>query len=708
MLILNRIGIQSKLVLLLLFVSLGSIGVVGWLCYQLGSKSLESAIRNHLQGIRVSKTNSVKTHLEALRDQVVAISDSQKALEAMRAFKQSYAQINDPKNAKEFSVNEDMIKKVKLFYENDYLPKLEQNIEAKPNIEQYMPKSNSEIYLQYHYIVNNKNEYLKKEKMFEASDDKSSYAEAHKKFHPFFKRATEIFGFEDMMLVDADSLEIIYTYEKTVEFATNLEAGPFADTNLGEKARSLKKTKDRDDFKIADMERYRPNLGKPMGFVFSPIFDGPKMLGILVLQYPIDTLNSIMSGNLKWEAEGLGKTGKTYLVGPDFTLRTQSRVMVENPSGFISELRQRGVNSNTLKLIEHFQTVTLLLDAKTPSTQLAMQGREGIHQSVDYRGIPVLSAYGPVDMDSIRWAVVAEISMDEAFAPTRELFREVVVCSAGLAIIVTIIALLFSHIILRPIHSLYEAAKRVSLGDTHVKVKITSRDEFRDLALAFNQMTESLIAKNQQLEDLAKSNHQLLLNILPASIANLRLEGKESASQGFEDVSVLFAEIGGLHVGENSQEELFSLSQLCDLVVAFDEAADSLGVEKVKTVGESYLAVCGLSVNRPDHPSRMIQFAETLCEIVKSFNKQKGLHLTLTIGVNSGPVIGGVVGRRKFLYDLWGDTVRLAKGLGGVGGNRILVSEAVYVRLREIYDFEGPDLITIPGKQSVKMWKIKD
>jgi ribonuclease HI len=68
----------------------------------------------------VSKTNSVKTHLEALRDQVVAISDSQKALEAMRAFKQSYAQINDPKNAKEFSVNEDMIKKVKLFYENDY------------------------------------------------------------------------------------------------------------------------------------------------------------------------------------------------------------------------------------------------------------------------------------------------------------------------------------------------------------------------------------------------------------------------------------------------------------------------------------------------------------------------------------------------------------------------------------------------------------
>lgn len=708
MLLLNRIGIQSKLVLLLLFVSLGSIGVVGWVCYHLGSKALEDAITNHLQGIRVSKTNSVKTHLEALRDQVVAISDSQRALEAMRAFKQSYAQINDPKNAREYTVTEEMVAKVKSFYENDFLPKLQKNIEAIPNIEQYMPKTNSEMYLQYHYIVNNKNQYLKKEKMVEAIDDKSMYGEFHKKFHPFFKRATETFGFEDMMLIDAETLEIIYTYEKTVEFGTNLETGPFADTNLGEKARSLKKTKDRDDFKIADMERYRPNLGKPMGFVFSPIFDGPKMLGILVLQFPIDTLNSIMSGNLKWELEGLGKTGKTYLVGPDFTLRTQSRFMGENPSAFVNELKMRGINPNTIKLIENFQTVTLLLEAKTPSAQLAMQGREGIHQTVDYRGIPVLSSYGPVDMDSIRWAVIAEISIEEAFAPTRELFRQVVICSAGLAIVVTIIALLFSHIILRPIHNLYGAAKRVSLGDTHVKVKITSRDEFRDLALAFNQMTESLIAKNQQLEELAKSNHDLLLNLLPASIASLRSEGKDSVSQGFEDVSVLFAEIGGLDNGGNTEEELSSLSHLCELVIAFDEAADALGVEKVKTVGVSYLAVCGLSVNRPDHPSRMIQFAQALCGIVKAFNKQKGLHLTLTIGVNSGPVTGGVVGRRKFLYDLWGDTVRLAKGLGGAGGNRILVSEAVQNRLKEIYDFQGPELITIPGKQSVKMWTIRE
>ena len=706
MVLLNRIGIQSKLVLLLLFVSLGSIGVVAWICYRSGSKALEDAITKHLQGIRVSKTNSVKAHLEALRDQVVAISDSQKALEAMRAFKQSFAQINDPKNAKDFGATEEMIASVKNFYENDFIPKLSQNIEAVPNLEQYLPKTTAEIYLQYHYIANNKYKYLDKDKLNENTEDKSLYREAHKKFHPFFKRATEIFGFEDMMLVDSESLEIIYTFQKTVEFATNLENGTFANTNLGEKARMLKKTKDRDDFKLADMERYRPNLGKPMGFVFSPIFDGPKMIGILVLQFPIDTLNGIMSGNLKWEAEGLGKTGKTYLVGPDFTLRTQSRFMTENPSGFISELKKRGVNANTIRMIDHFQTVTLLLEAKTPSVRLALEGLEGIHESVDYRGIPVLSAYGPVDMDSVRWAVIAEISIEEAFAPTRELFRQVVITSAGLAIIVTIIALLFSHIILRPIHNLYEAAKRVGKGDTQVKVKITSRDEFRDLALAFNQMTESLIAKNQQLEDLAKSNHDLLLNILPASIASLRMEGKESASQGFEDVSVLYAEIGGLNSGGNSQEELSSLSHLCELVVLFDEVAESLGVEKVKTVGESYLAVCGLSVNRPDHPSRMIQFAQNLCRIVKAFNNQKGLHLTLSIGVNSGPAIGGVVGRRKFLYDLWGDTVRLAKGLGGAGGNQILVTEIVHSRLREIYDFEGPELLTIPGKQSVKAWVI--
>lgn len=708
MFFLNRLGIQSKLVLLLLFVSLGSIGIVGWICYRSGSQALETAIMNHLQGIRVAKTNNIKSHLEALRDQVIAFSDSQKALEAMRAFRQGYSQINDPKNAKEFGATEEMVLKLKEFYEKDFLPKLAPNIEATPNIEQYMPKSNSEIYLQYNYIANNKNDYLKKENLTEAVGDKSYYGQAHKMFHPFFKRATDVFGYEDMMLVDSETLEIVYSYQKTVEFSTNLESGAFADTNLGEKVRQLRKTKDRDDFKIADTERFRPSLGKPMGFALSPIFDGPKMIGILVLQFPIDAFNNIMTGNYKWEAEGMGKTGKTYMVGPDYTLRTRSRFMVENPAAFVAELKQRGVNPNVVKLIEHFQTSILLLDAKTPSAQLAMQGKEGIHESVDYRGIPVLSAYGPVDLNSLRWAVVAEISLEEAFAPTRELFRQVVITGAGLAIGVTIIALLFSYILLRPIHSLSKAAQRVGQGETNLKVKISSRDEFRDLAIAFNQMTESLHAKNRELEEMAKSNHELLLNILPASIANLRLEGKESASQGFEDVSVLYAELGGLEDGDNSQDEKSSLSYLCELVEAFDEAAEVLGVEKVKTVGESYLAVCGLSVNRPDHPSRMIQFAQALCTIVKSFNQQKGLHLTLTIGINSGPVTGGVVGRRKFLYDLWGDTVRLAKGLGAAGGNRILVTEVVHGRLREIHAFEGPELVTIPGKQSVKMWKIKE
>ena len=111
------------------------------------------------------------------------------------------------------------------------------------------------------------------------------------------------------------------------------------------------------------------------------------------------------------------------------------------------------------------------------------------------------------------------------------------------------------------------------------------------------------------------------------------------------------------------------MALLSDIVAACDEAAEQHGVEKVRTIGSSYLAVSGLSVERPDHTARMVQFANDVVRIVKRFNAERGVHLVAEIGINAGPVIGGLVGRRKFIYDLWGDTVKLARGIESDGKN---------------------------------------
>src|SRR4029453_11901032 len=122
-----------------------------------------------------------------------------------------------------------------------------------------------------------------------------------------------------------------------------------------------------------------------------------------------------------------------------------------------------------------------------------------------------------------------------------------------------------------------------------------------------------------------------------------------------------------------------SMALLSDVVAACDEAAEHHGVEKVRTIGSSYLAVSGLSVERPDHTARMVEFAREVVRIVKRFNAERGVHLVAEIAINTGPVIGGLVGRRKFIYDLWGETVKLAKGIESDGKRPKVVTCLVYM-----------------------------
>ena len=301
---LNRLTIQSKMILLLLAVSLGSIAVMAWLGYASAREALMQSSRDRLQGVRVAKTTTLKTMLESLRDQVVSISDSKAVIEGMRAFRAAHRELGTAALGPEENA------KLDAFYRDYFIPELDKNVEGTPAIEQYLPGRPSERYLQYHYTAANPHAYGEKQNLNEAPGDNSAYGQAHAELHKFFARAVRIFGFQDMMLIDADTLDIIYSYEKASELGTNLETGPYANTALGAKVREMRAQKDRDDFKIADFEAYRPNLGRPMGFALSPIFDGAQMTGILALQFPIDNFNTVLTGSFNWEAEGMGQSGE--------------------------------------------------------------------------------------------------------------------------------------------------------------------------------------------------------------------------------------------------------------------------------------------------------------------------------------------------------------------------------------------------------------
>jgi class 3 adenylate cyclase len=700
MLGLSRLSIQSKMILLLLSVSLASISIIASIGYTSARNALVHSVENQLQGVRVAKTTTLKEMLEALRDQVISMSDSRVAIDGMRAFRQGYRELATR------SLNTQEEEGLKGFYQDQYLPLLAKHTEGKPVLERYLPTSAAERYLQYHYIARNPNPYQKMQDYTVAESDTSSYGQTHARLHPLFARAVKIFGFEDLMLIDAETLDIVYSYQKTAEFGTNLREGPYAMTNLGDRVRLIRAARDRDDFKIADFEPYRPSLGFPMGFAMSPIFDGPQMIGILALQFPIETFNRVLSGDYNWKAEGLGETGEVYVVGPDRTFRSRSRRMYSAPGEFVEQLGAGGTAGSIIQAIKDRGTVMNLLPVTTKSVEEAFLGRSGITRVNGYLGKPVLSAYGPLELDSLRWAVVAEVDVAEAEAPVREFGRKVVIVSSAMALLVSVLALISSYLLTKPLRMLTDGAQRLGAGEAGVKVQVSSRDEFGELARVFNEMSDNITSQNQQLSEQARQNQELLLSILPVSAVERRREGDEKANREFADVSVLFSEIRGMEELGSRIGEAKALSILGDLIATFDDAAEKFGIEKVKTIGAAYLAVCGLSISRPDHARRVIQFAEEMARIISVFNRDHKADLRIAIGVNSGPVVGGVVGRRKFLYDLWGDTVAIAKKLTSGEGAAIRVTEGVRTRLGDQFVFSGPTEILLDGKPPIEAWQI--
>jgi len=719
MLGLERIGVQSRFILLMLLVSLASILAIGWIGYQSARSAITKTVQNHLQSVRHSKTSGLLALLGALRDQSISLSDGKLAAEAMINFKQAYRGLAGEK------LTEEQEAELRSYYATHYLPQLQKNFGGSAQPEQYLPTDPAQRYLQYHYMVaapdHDPSAESPRAVMTEtaathadhappraaATGDDSLYSLAHAALHERFGRVGKMFGYEDILLIDNDTLDIVYTLRKRPDFATNLRDGPCAATNLAKAADALSRAGDRDAFRVVDTELYRPDLGRPVGFVLSPIFNGPDMVGILALEFPIDRIVQLLTGNFQWEREGMGKTGECYVVGPDFTMRSRSRFMVEDRDAFLKELRTSAVTTAVVDQIERQGTVLNQLPVKTYSTEQALIGCEGIAMINDYRGVPVLSSYGPLDLDSLRWAVVAEIDVAEAYKPIHEYARNAVLATTALALATTLLALASSWLLVRPLKQLSVAARQISEGNTAVSVDLHTRDEFGELARVFNDMSASLRRQRSELEQKAQENQELLLNILPASAIEQRRGGDEKATRQFADVTVLVAEFGGIDSLGGKGNDSRAISLLGDLVAACDDAADTCGVEKVRAVGATYLAVCGLSVSRPDHSARAMRFAQELTNIMAAFDREHDATITLSVGINSGPVVGGVVGRHKFLYDLWGDTVAIASRLATQGGSSIHVTRQVYDRLNDLYAFDGPFDTDLRGQGSVKTWRLR-
>ena len=224
---------------------------------------------------------------------------------------------------------------------------------------------------------------------------------------------------------------------------------------------------------------------------------------------------------------------------------------------------------------------------------------------------------------------------------------------------------------------------------------------FTLLAVFARERREALAALRVEQ---AKSEN-LLLNILPRSIADrLKAQTRPIADQ-FESTSILFADVVDFTPWSEALQPAEVVGCLDQLFSHFDTLAERYGLEKIKTIGDCYMVAAGVPTPRPDHARALALMGLDMLEAMRSDDEVRHLGLELRVGINSGPVVAGVIGRKRFLYDLWGDAVNTASRMESYGTpGRIQVTRPTHELLEDEFEFEPRGTISVKGKGELEAW----
>jgi class 3 adenylate cyclase len=696
---LARFSIQSKIMVLLLASSLASLAVICVVEYISGRRALLPAVSERMVELREGQKRAMEMLFADLTNSLIVYSGGSTAAEAVQAFTDGFDQLaNAPIDPGE---QQSLVN----FYKDRLIKPIQQATGEQLSIDAVLPNSNAQKYLQLHYTIPSSGASTSPED----AGDGSAWSAANARFNNYFREIATRFEYRDAMLLDTRG-NLVYNVNKGPVLGTNILNGPYRESNLRgayEKAMAA----DSVDFVwITDFQPFQPALGVPIAWLVSPIVSAGKTAGVLALPLPISKVNRIMTADKHWKAAGMGETAETYLAGPDNLMRSDSRLFLEDPEKYQREAVAAGTPPDIVEKAIRWHGTTLVQPVATAAVRAAQRGQTGTVVDAGYLGERELAAYAPlrVPNSDLRWSILATRESAEAFDRIGSFTRTLVLTTAALVFTICVVAMLIAQVFVGPVRRLQAGARKISAGNYDVAIPVTTRDEIGDLTVAFNEMSRNLQIKDELLTEQRKENDRLLLSLMPESVVRRYREGEQTIAQEHQDVTVIFADIVGLDEISNelSGNELVGI--IDELVREVDSAAETLGVESVRTVHNGFLASCGLNVPRLDSVPRTIDFAIEMQRIIERFNSRTGHHLSIRAGVNTGDVISGLVGRTSVIYDMWGAAVNLAHQMrSGATESGVYVTSEVYEVMRDIRQFTPAGSIVVDGSEE-PIWRLSE
>lgn len=708
----HSLSIKSLLLLMLLLVSVGSNVVVGVIGYINGTESLTAAAEARLIEVRDSRARQIVSLFDSIEASLLLASRDTAVVDAELAFSDAVDELdtaaiaNDAVTAaggESASVlTPEQEAELIAFFTDDFGPRLNEAGGEEVDASSFIPASASARYLLYHYTVKGGDD----ASAVDDAGDGSAWSSAHAEHHDYLRRLARLSEYPGLVLISPAG-QVVYSVNKDVDLGADLVEGPYSYTNLALAFQQAMSGNRLDSVTFADFAPYAPALDAPTGWAVAPLASDDAIVGAIAVRLPSERIDAIMTGGREWRDSGLGRTGEAYLVGGDYLMRSVSRDLVEDPDEYVRLATAAGLQRDDAERAVAIGQTLMIQSATTDPVRDALDGQSGVTTSGNYLRQQSIAAYAFIEpAPRLGWAIIAEIDADEALAPVSDFTSRLAISSAILVAIVSLVSVFIAGFAVRPLYRLRDAARRIAAGETGVQVEAGESDELADVAAAFNEMSRSLELKNALLEEQRLENERLLRTLMPEAIAKRYREGARTIVQDHQEVTVLFADVVGFEEYGRGIDSEKSLDLLNEIFRAFDEAAEEHGVERVRSTRAGYLASCGLTIPRVDNARRAVAFSLDISRIVERFGAQHGADIHVRVGMDTGMVTSGLIGRTSMVYDLWGDAVSLAFRLqGGATESGIFLTQRVVDKIPDSLPYGDAGVVeTASGWQRV--WRV--
>ena len=680
----RNISVATRLAVAIVVVAIASLVITTAIGVDEGDRLTDGLIEARFRATRSAKADEIESYLRSSVNQTAAMARSSMTVDAAQRFTAAYEELTEIDPDDLDSEQEELLG----FYRDQFVPALETARGQDVRIREVLPTGSAAVYLQGNYLAAAADAEVAPRAIDDAEDG-SAWSAVHRELHPAFRDITDQLGYDDLYIIDPETGAIVYSTLKAPEFATDLGVGPYSGSTLATLANRISRSPEAGAVAVADFARYAPDLDRPVGFLGSPILDGEELVGILAVQLPVDEINRIMTNDGNWQSAGLGDTGETYLIGPDDRMRSDSRAYLEDPERYFAEAEAAGtLTPDEANGAAAAGTTVIFQRADTSAVEAAAVSNSPLLESTNYLGQEVFTTLEPLDVGGVDWRLLVQVEREEVNVALDDFRSGVIVSVSLLVLLLTFLAVIWAGRVIQPVRRLSDRLRILQEGrvtsETELSADVTTRRtaEFVRLTAGIDQMIDSLGEREAALAAKSVERLDVVRNLLPPEIVRRLEAGDRHVVDQVPNATVAALVVDGLGRLVNADTPTNSRELLDRTVDALDTLAEAHGLERVKLVGDTYFAVCGLNKPYLDHAPRAVAFALDARDVIEELIADHPTQLDISAGIHSGPVTAGLAGSTRLIYDLWGATVSAAHFLArSARPGEIIVSDETKVLL---------------------------